>query len=452
MNRALSRRAFLQAGAAGSGSLLTARTVLLAPQAIGNAAQTAAASERVRFGMIGIGMQGSGLLGTAITLPGVECVAAADLYDGRHTLAKEITGNPNLPTTRHYHELLERKDIDCIVAAVPDHWHMRVVVDACNAGKDIYCEKPMSHAAEQGFAMVEAARKNSRIVQIGSQRVSSVLCAKARELYHDGAIGDVEMVELSLGRNSPTGAWEYPPPFDLSPENLDWETWLNDAPKIPFDKYRFARWRCWREYGTGVGGDLMVHLISGMLVTLGWNEAPRSAQALGGIFRWNDGRNMPDLHTVLFDYHGIPVYVRLGLGTETPELARFMGPKGILDANGSELRHSPQLGVDTSPSYYTSSFPAKMREEYVKQWEAEHAVTPGHEPLLDDTVYKGNDWDDVRPHLWNFFQAVKSRKPVTEDAVFGNHAAIACHMANESYFRGKPVALDEASHRIVDKA
>jgi predicted dehydrogenase len=123
-----------------------------------------------------------------------------------------------------------------------------------------------------------------------------VLCAKARELYHAGAIGDVVHVELSLGRNDPTGAWEYPPPFDLSPENLDWDTWLNDAPKIPFDKYRFARWRCWKEYGTGVGGDLMVHLISGMLVTLGWNEPPHSACALGGIFRWKDGRNMPDLH------------------------------------------------------------------------------------------------------------------------------------------------------------
>jgi predicted dehydrogenase len=187
-------------------------------------------------------------------------------------------GNPNLPTTRRYQELLDRKDIDCIVAAVPDHWHMRVVVDACNAGKDIYCEKPMSHAAAQGFEMVEAAQKNSRIVQIGSQRVSSVLCAKARELYQAGAIGVVEMVELTLGRNSPTGAWEYPPPLDLSPANLDWDTWLNDAPKIPFDKYRFARWRCWKEYGTGVGGDLMVHLISGMLFTLGWNEAPRSAR------------------------------------------------------------------------------------------------------------------------------------------------------------------------------
>jgi len=430
-----SRRSFLR-GAAG--------TVLLAPQAM------AASAERVRFGMIGIGMQGSGLLSTAITLPGVECVAAADLYDGRHTLAKEITGNPNLPTTRHYRELLDRKDIDCIVAAVPDHWHMRVVVDACNAGKDIYCEKPMSHAAEQGFAMVEAAQKNNRIVQIGSQRVSSVLCAKARELYKAGAIGDVEMVELTLGRNSPTGAWEYPPPFDLSPTNLDWDTWLNDAPKIAFDPKRFARWRCWREYGTGVGGDLMVHLISGMLFTLGWNEAPRAAQAMGGIFRWKDGRNMPDLHAVLFDYHGVPVYVRLGLGTETPELARFMGPKGILDANGGEVRHSPQLGVDTSPSYYSSGFPGKMRAEYFKEWEAEHAITPGHEPLMDDTVYKGDDWDDERPHLWNYFQAVKSRKPVVEDAVFGNHAAIACHMANESYFRQKPVRWDEAARRITD--
>jgi predicted dehydrogenase len=433
MNIPVSRRSFLR-GAAGA--------VLLAPQAM------AASGDHVRFGMIGIGMQGSGLLGAAIALPGVECVAAADLYDGRHTLAKEITGNPNLPTTRHYHELLDRKDIDCIVAAVPDHWHMRVVVDACNAGKDIYCEKPMSHAAAQGFEMVAAAEKSKRIVQIGSQRVSSVLCAKARELYKAGAIGDVEMVELTLGRNDPTGAWEYPPPLDLSPANLDWDTWLNDAPKIAFDKYRFARWRCWREYGTGVGGDLMVHLISGMLFTLGWNEAPRSASALGGIFRWKDGRNMPDLHAVLFDYHGVPVYVRLGLGTETPELARFMGPKGILDANGGELRHSPQRGVDTAPSYYSSGFPGKMREEYVKQWEADHQVAPGREPLMDDVVYKGNDWDDVRPHLWNFFQAVKSRQPVTEDAVFGNHAALACHMANESYFQGKPVHWDEGARRL----
>jgi predicted dehydrogenase len=447
MNNDFLRRRFLQTGALGVASLMKPGAMLLEAQSTSQT-KPVAPSDRVRFGMIGIGMQGSGLLPNAVSLPSVECVAAADLYDDRHTLAKQLTNNSSLPTTRHYRELLDRKDIDCIVAAVPDHWHKRVVVDACNAGKDIYCEKPMSHKAPEGFEMIAASKKNNRIVQIGSQRVSSVLCAKARELYHAGAIGDVEMVELTLGRNSPNGAWEYPPPLDVSPANLDWDTWLNDAPKIPFDKYRFARWRCWREYGTGVGGDLMVHLISGMLYTLGWNEPPRSASALGGIFRWKDGRNMPDMHAVLFDYHGIPVYVRLGLGCETPELARFMGPKGILDANGDELRYSAQSGTDTEPSYYSGSFPAKMREEYERQWHAKHDPEPGHEPLEDGSLYRGHNWDDVKPHLWNFFQAVKTRKPVVEDAVFGNHAAIACHMANESYFRKKPVFWDAESHSI----
>src|SRR5512140_3774101 len=194
MKRIFSRRAFLKGSAAAAGGVALSKTVLLEARAFPRAV---APSDRVRFGMVGIGMQGSGLLGMAITIPGVECVGAADLYDGRHTLAREITGNPSLPTTRRYQELLDRKDIDCIVAAVPDHHHMRVVVDACNSGKDIYCEKPMSHTAMQGFAMVDAAKKNTRIVQIGSQRVSSVLCAKAKELYSSGAIGDIENVELS---------------------------------------------------------------------------------------------------------------------------------------------------------------------------------------------------------------------------------------------------------------
>jgi len=436
------RRRFLQGGA------LAATNLFLLEDALPAQTQVAP-SDRVRFGMIGIGMQGSGLLPNAIGLPGVECIGAADLYDGRHTLAREITGNANLPVSRHYHDLLNRKDIDCIVAAVPDHWHMRVVVDACNAGKDIYCEKPMSHTIPQGFEMVDAAQRNNRIVQIGSQRVSSALCAKALDLYKGGAIGDVELVELSMGRNDPNGAWQYPPPPDLSPQNLDWDTWLNDAPKIPFDPIRFARWRCWKEYGTGVAGDLMVHLLSGMQKTLGWNEAPRSATSLGGIFRWKDGRNMPDTLLVIFDYHGIPVYVRLNLGSATPETARFLGPKGVMEANGSEIRLSRQRGIDTSPSYYSGGFPAKLRAEYVNQWLAEHEPPIGKEPIEDNTVFRGSDdWDDVRPHLWTFFQAVKSRQPVTEDAVFGNHAAIACHMANESYFRKAPVYFDETAKSL----
>src|SRR5512133_49664 len=368
MKNELSRRKFLHTGALATGGLLAAGNIKLDAHPAYQPVKKTAPGEKMRFGIIGLGMQGSGLLAGALTLPGMECVGAADLYDGRHTVAKEITGNPNLFTTRNYKDLLNRKDIDCIIAAVPDHWHKQVVVDACAAGKDIYCEKPMSHTVADGFEMVDAAKKYNRIVQIGSQRVSSTLCEKARELYSSGAIGDVENVELTLGRNDPTGAWQYPPPTDLSPTTLDWKTWLGTAPQIPFNELHFTRWRCWKEYGTGVGGDLMVHLISGMMYTLGWNEIPRSAQSLGGIFRFKDGRNMPDLHTVLFDYHGVPVYVRLGLGTESVELARFMGPKGILDLQEFNMQLSPQPGIDLAPSYYVSGYPQAMRDEYLRKW------------------------------------------------------------------------------------
>ncbi len=190
MKKDLSRREFLQRSAGATGALVAARTIILDPEKIPLPTAPVAPSDRIRFGIIGVGMQGSGLLTSAIQLPGVECVSAADLYDGRHTLAKEIAGS-KIYTTRKYQELLDNKEIDCLIAAVPDHWHKQVVVDAVNAGKDIYCEKPMSHSAADGIAMVAAAKKTGRVVQIGSQRVSSVLCAKAKELLASGIIGAI---------------------------------------------------------------------------------------------------------------------------------------------------------------------------------------------------------------------------------------------------------------------
>jgi predicted dehydrogenase len=446
----MTRRSFLQATAGTTGAMIAGKQIVLEPERIPYPWEMAAPSDRVRFGIIGVGMQGNGLLATAITLPGVECVAAADLYDSRHTLAKEIAGS-QIKTTRNYKELLDNKEIDCIIAAVPDHWHKQVFVDAMGAGKDIYLEKPMSHTATEGVEMVSAAKKSGRIVQIGSQRVSSVICAKAKEMLAQGAIGDLNLVEGSLGRNDPTGAWEYPVPPDLSPQTLDWDTWQGTVPKRAFDGKIFARWRCWKEYGTGVAGDLLVHLVSGMNFMLGWNEAPARAVSFGGILRFPDGRNMPDIQATLFEYGKIPVYLRLNLGCETPEIYRFQGSKGILEATEFGLAYYPQTGEDSAPSYYASSFPREMREAYVKKWHEEHDPAPGKEPLTENNVYKGDDWDDERPHLWNYFQAVRARKPVVEDAVFGHHAALACHMANESYFRRTIVTWDAASGQIKDE-
>src|SRR5205085_6025094 len=170
-----SRRKFLGVSAVAAGATIAAKSILLDPIPM-----FADSASRVRFGIIGIGMQGSGLLAHSIQLPGVECIAACDLYDGRQTLAKETVG-PNLFTTRRYQDLLNNKDIDCIIAAVPDHWHKQIVVDAVGAGKDIYIEKPMSHSPAEGEQMVDAVKKAGRILQVGSQRVSSPVCAKAKD-------------------------------------------------------------------------------------------------------------------------------------------------------------------------------------------------------------------------------------------------------------------------------
>ena len=317
-----------------------------------------------------------------------------------------------------------------------------------SAGKDIYCEKPMSHSAADGVAMVAAGKQTGRIIQIGSQRVSSQICAKAKELIAQGTLGDLMLVEGWLGRNDPTGAWEYPPPPDLSPRTLDWDTWQGTVPKRAFDPNIFARWRCWKEYGTGLAGDLLVHLISGMMFMLGINEPPKQAASVGGIRRWKDGRNMPDVHAVVYYYGELPVYMRLNLGTEMPETYRIQGSKGILEVTGSTLSYTPQSGKDSGPSYYTGSYPRALREAYLAKWHQENDPKLGEAPMSETIAFSGPDFDDVRPHLWTFFEAVRTRKPVAEDVVFGHHAALACHMANESYFRKTIVSWDEATKTI----
>jgi predicted dehydrogenase len=447
MKKHYSRRQFLGISAGAAGAALAANAILLQPEPM---YASDAPSDRLRFGIIGVGMQGSGLLANAIELPGIECAAACDLYDGRHTLAREITNNRSLPVTRRYQEILADKNIDCVIGAVPDHWHKQLVLDATSSGKDIYLEKPMSHTAAEGAEMADAQKKTGRIVQIGSQRVSSLICKKAKEMVAQGMLGDLMMVEGWLGRNDPTGAWEYPPPMDLSPQNLDWDTWQGTVPKRPFSPEIFARWRCWKEYGTGVAGDLLVHLVSGMMYVLGWNQPPSKTMSMGGILRWKDGRNMPDVHAALYQYGEIPVYMRLNLGTEMPETYRFQGSRGILEMTEWGLSFSPQSGKDSGPSYYDGGFPHAMRAAYEKQWREQNTPKLGQEPMPETISFKGPDYDDVKPHLWNFFEAVRSRKPVVEDAVFGHHAALACHMANESYFRKAAVTWDERGRRIIN--
>ena len=172
--RALTRRNFMRIGAASVAAGAATRITLLEPAALWSTTAPVAASDRVRFAGIGTGTRGCQLLEASLLVPGVECVAVCDLYDSRHEAAQEAL-QKQVPATRHYREILDRKDVDAVIVAVADHQHRRIVIDACAAGKDVYCEKPMSHTLEDGFAMVDAVGKGNRIMQVGSQRVSSIV-------------------------------------------------------------------------------------------------------------------------------------------------------------------------------------------------------------------------------------------------------------------------------------
>ncbi|HEY0798266.1 MAG TPA: Gfo/Idh/MocA family oxidoreductase, partial [Candidatus Baltobacteraceae bacterium] len=297
-------------------------------------ARTISANDRVRFGMIGIGMRGADVLDATVRLAGTECVAACDVFDDRHILANEIISKATgktVATTRRYRDLLDNKDIDCVVVAVPDHLHKQIIVEACDAGKDVYCEKPMTHEVDEGFAIIEAARKGNRIVEIGSQRRSSATFAKARELIEQKVIGEVNLVEAVLGRNSPCGSWVYDPPSNLSPANVDWKAWLGPAPERPLDPLRFARWRAFKDYGEGMSGDLFVHALTGIHYVMGLNEPPRRAQSTGGLFYWKDGRDFPDMMSTLYDYPTLRVAVLMTQTTHAKGITRFFGTRGTIE-------------------------------------------------------------------------------------------------------------------------
>ena len=256
-------------------------------------------NDRLQVALIGAGGQGMADVRMSIEA-GAKLVAVADVYDGRQERSKEIWG-ACVFTTRDYREVLARKDVDAVIIGTPDHWHRQISIDAMNAGKDVYCEKPMVQRIDDGKDVIETARRTGRIFQVGSQRVSSIIYQKAKDLMAAGAIGELNTVEAWWDRNDAIGAWQYSIPPDASTATIDWDKFLGRAPKVAFDPLRIFRWRNYRDYGTGVAGDLFVHLFSGLHFITG-AIGPERVYATGGLRFWKDGRDVPEVMFGLYDY------------------------------------------------------------------------------------------------------------------------------------------------------
>ena len=428
-----------------------AKVTLLEPAALWGSATQLQPSDTVRFVSIGTGVRGCELLKATLRVPGVECVGVCDLWEGRLTAGQQAV-NKEVATTRNYKEVLDRKDVDAVIVAVTDHQHRRVVVDACAAGKDVYCEKPLSHTVDDGFAMIAAAQKNNRVVQVGSQRVSSILYEKARQIYASGMLGDVCNIEAYWDRNSASGAWVYPIPPGVNEQNIDWTAFLTGAPNVPFDPNRFFRWRCFTDYGEGLAGDLFVHLISGIQFITETNMVASRAQSTGGLFRWKDGRQFPDLIETFYDYPNFRVAVRCNLNNDGGEFIGFYGTKGTLIIKNATLTYMPQDTAPQPEGYSVVGWPADMRKQYLVQWEQEHPLPAPFTSKVSDEAEAyalPPGYSDVVDHQANFFNAVRSRKPCVENEVFGNNAAIACHLANYAYFNKKIATWDAGAKKIT---
>jgi predicted dehydrogenase len=424
--------------------------------ALASQAPRIAANERVQIALIGAGGMGTGDVESALAVPGVELVAVADVYEGRLTRAKERWGK-QVFTTRDYREVLARKDVDAVIVATPDHWHAAISVDAMKAGKDVYCEKPMIQHAGDGREMVETEKATKRILQVGSQRVSSIVYKKAQDLLKSGAIGEFNMIEAWWDRNSAIGAWQYSIPPDASPANIDWDRFLGRAPKRPFEPIRLFRWRNYRDYGTGVAGDLFVHLFSGMHFITG-AVGPTRIYATGGLRFWHDGRDVPDIMLGLFDYPKTDAHPEFTLmlrvnfvdGGGGSHVFRFVGSEGVMTiGNGVTLERQPR---ETEPGYTIETFPKPVQEQFLAEYRKKYPkVTVSADALRPRTVEKflpPRGYDDHKDHHWNFIEAVRTRKPVVEDATFGFRAAGPAVLSNVSYFERRAIQWDPVSMTV----
>jgi predicted dehydrogenase len=415
-------------------------------------------NDKIRVGVIGYGVQGHFDLGTALKVPGVELAGICDLYTGRLENARELHGE-GLYTTRNYKELLDRKDIDAVIIATTDCWHARMTMDALAKGKHVYLEKPMIYKISEGYDVINASKKSGKVVMIGSQRVSSIGYAKAKELLAAGEIGKLNMVNAVYDRQSSIGAWEYTIPKDANASTLDWDRFVEVTGKMPFDAKKFFWWRAFKEVGTGVAGDLFIHLLSGSHFITN-SKGPETIFSTGQFSYWKDGRNLPDVMSGVMQYpdcaehpaYQLTLQVNFISGTGGQEIIRLVGSEGVIElrGNGLTVKHSimpeaPGFGGYDSLFTFSKSMQAEMQKDYDAKWTPEQRKRK----VKDDIIFKAPDgYSDHLDHFTNFFDAVRTGKKVVEDAEFGFRAAAPALACNDSYFSKKIVRWDPVAMKL----
>jgi predicted dehydrogenase len=422
----MKRRDFLKAAAIAAGpAVISAR----------------GANDKINIGWIGVGTRGNAAIDWLHTAApnDVQITAICDAYDGYIARAKDrvktIWGNTP-DAYKDFHDLLAKKDIDAVYIMTPEHLHHEMAIAALKAGKHVYVEKPLAHTIEQGFDIVKVWEQSKKICQVGTQNRSSSLYKKAKEMIQQGMVGDVHFVRAFWYRNGlpDQPSWRYVIPAEATPANTDWEKFLGPAPQRAWDPHRYFQWRLYWDYSGGISTDLLVHqtdIVNFMLS----KTVPSTCMASGGIYRWPDGRDVPDTLTAIYDYPDkLQINYSCYLGNEFFGYGEeIMGNEGTIRVmNRSDLYFEHETYNSRRPGAQDRA-PANIRARA-----AVHINGPEEYHEADGAIN----------HFKNFIQAILGKEQVIAPPTIGQQAAISGHMATLSYKAQKRVLWDDANRKI----
>ncbi len=405
------------------------------------------ANERVQVGMVGCGGRGRLLAKLMRGIPNVEIIAVCDVYDAQIAGAEEWAG-PRCRSHRDFRKLLEQKDVDAVVIATPDHWHAIPTVLACQAGKDVYVEKPLAHNIKDGRAMVEAARRYNKIVQTGTQHRSAPHYREVARIMQTGELGPVRFVRIWNYLNMfPEGIGGAPD--SDAPPGLDWDLYLGPAPYVPFNKNRFlVTYRWFWDYAGGMATDFGTHRFDTLHQVMGV-DAPLSAAASGGRFALKDGAETPDVLQITYEYPGFVLSYEAsmlnahGCGGRTPGKSYYLArgkddrPHGEAFYGTNGALFSDRIGFEIYPELQRATGPGAAN---AASGAAEAYRTERREASAEDATAL---------HVKNFIECVRLRKKPAADVEIGHRSTIVGHLGNIAYRTGRKIRWDAAKEEII---
>jgi predicted dehydrogenase len=385
------------------------------------------ANDRVAMGLIGCGGRGSQVADRFLKATDASVVAVADVYEPfrqRAVAAVKAGASTAAIGLKDFRQVLDRKDVDAVIIATPDHWHALMAVAALRAGKDVYVEKPLSLVLREGRIIVDEARRTKRVCAVGSQQRSGAHYVEAVRLIHEGAIGTVHHVHAGMTRNAMPGFVARELRGGLT-DALDWDMWLGPAPKVPFDPFRaIYHFRWFWDYSGGQMTNWGAHHLDIARWALG-ARAPKAVAGFGGRYAIKDGGETPDIQQVLYHFGS-----------------------GVVSWSTREVNEGDRAGL---VFYGTKGTLALARSGYTirpETWTGDADGTTGKRaPAAEAREVKGANLDEQ--HVRNFLDCVKSRQRPNADVEEGHLSAVMCHLGNLSTRLGRSLTWDAANERIV---